>query len=75
MAYKATEEILKKIGDDEPIFVLRANDKLAPGIVASWVWEALDAGVFREKVAEVEKLIDQMEAYQKANPDRVKLPD
>lgn len=75
MSYKSTDETLKKVGDDEPIFVLRGNDSLAPAIIASWVWEALEAGVSHEKVAEVEHLIDVMEAYQKAHPDRVKIPD
>jgi hypothetical protein len=27
---------LTKAADDEPLFVLRANDELAPGIVEAW---------------------------------------
>ncbi len=35
MGIKATDETLKKVKDDEPIFVLRAQDKLAPNIIRS----------------------------------------
>lgn len=34
---KHTSQCLRKAGDDEPIFVLRANDPTAPEIVAAWV--------------------------------------
>ena len=30
------DSCLNKAGDDEPIFVLRANDEAAPGIVGAW---------------------------------------
>ena len=36
MATKLTDSCLQKVGDDEPIFVLRAQDMLAPGIVRAW---------------------------------------
>ncbi len=36
MAYKQTCPTLAKVGDDEPIFVLRAQDDLAPTIIRVW---------------------------------------
>ena len=36
MAYKHNDVCLEKAGADEPIFVLRSTDKLAPIIVEHW---------------------------------------
>jgi len=37
MAYKATCPTLKKIADDEPMFVLRAQDESAPTTILAWI--------------------------------------
>lgn len=37
MATKHTSPCLQKAADDEPIFVLRAQDKTAPAIIRKWV--------------------------------------
>ena len=37
MAYKNTDEILKKIKDDEPIFILRGQDKSSPKQIMDWI--------------------------------------
>jgi hypothetical protein len=34
---KANNETLRKVNDDEPIFILRAQDNTAPGIVLQWI--------------------------------------
>jgi len=36
MATKHTAVCLQNAGDEEPIFVLRAQDELAPGLVRDW---------------------------------------
>lgn len=36
MAFKKTCPTLKKVGDKEPIFVLRAQDITAPAVVQFW---------------------------------------
>ncbi|HVK55886.1 MAG TPA: hypothetical protein VM532_12765 [Burkholderiales bacterium] len=36
MATKHTSTSLKKAGDDEPIFVLRAQDIMAPTLIRQW---------------------------------------
>lgn len=36
MGFKKTDQCLAKVADDEPIFVLRAKDLLAPQVVRFW---------------------------------------
>lgn len=59
---------------NEPIFVLRAQDIIAPEIVREWAFRAKKAGAPREKVDEARRLADQMEDWQIEN-DRRKVPD
>lgn len=50
---------LNKAADDEPIFVLRANDPIAPAVVRFWA--AMAEGVHEEvKRREAWKLAEQM---------------
>lgn len=65
---------LLKAGDDEPIFVLRAKDSLAPEIVREWVKLAKLCGKTPpEKLAEAEELAVKMEKWGEQNESR--LPD
>lgn len=81
MATKYTDTCLQKAADDEPIFVLRAQDLLAPGVVRHWAElycitqhgseHLLTAGDCTDpKVREALALADKMEQW----PTR-KLPD
>lgn len=63
-------DCLKNLKPDEPYFILRAQDVLAPGIVRRWATLAAEAGVNPAKVAEAERIAYDMERYQ----DR-KVPD
>lgn len=63
----------EKAADDEPVFVLRAQDMLAPEIVREWAYRALVAGTPIEKVQEARKCADEMENWQIANSK--KTPD
>lgn len=62
---------LNKAADDEPIFVLRANDEIAPQIVREWasLYRArkADAGELtperENKYREAMQLANQMEAW------------
>jgi hypothetical protein len=67
---KHTSTCLQKAGDDEPIFVLRAQDKLAPEIVHLWVNVAKIVGVNPTKIAEAEQIALAMARWPKR-----KLPD
>lgn len=73
MATKREELIsgcLARAADDEPIFVLRAQDRLAPFVVRYWAAQAEKWGTPREKLDEALALAAQMEAW----PNR-KRPD
>ncbi len=52
-----------KAADDEPIFVLRAQDGIAPMVVRMWADMAEYLGVSEEKVEEARLLADQMEEW------------
>ena len=59
-----------KIGPDEPIFILRAQDTIAPGTVRDWARGAKMRGASVAKVHEAEALADAMEEWPKRkDPD------
>lgn len=64
---------LGKAADDEPVFILRAQDKLAPDIIREWanrLYQADPTSATVKKRDEARILADQMEAW----PNR-KIPD
>jgi hypothetical protein len=71
MALKSNDSCLQKAAEDEPIFVLRAQDTLAPELVREWADRAEDAGTPSEKVEEARDLARQMEDWQAANTSKV----
>jgi hypothetical protein len=58
MAFKQTCSTLKKVGDDEPIFVLRAQDESASMAVAYWL--RMNPQLSVERKAEAERCIEAM---------------
>lgn len=59
-----------KAADDEPIFVLRAQDMLAPALVRQWAVQAEERGCPAAKIAEARALADKMDNWAKRkNPD------
>lgn len=50
-------------GSEEPIFVLRGQDKAAPATVRAWAAIADALGAPPEKVAEARAIADAMEAW------------
>ncbi len=63
MAFKDSCPTLAKVAADEPIFVLRAQDKLAADTVCYWICEAEAAGVDQEKLIEAQKCAIKMRAW------------
>lgn len=64
----------RRIPSDEPLFIIRAQDKLAPAAIRAY------ARLLREKkltkaATAVGKYAREVEAWQKAHKERVKLPD
>lgn len=75
---KHTDPCLAKAGDEEPIFVLRAQDCLAPGLVRLWAamvtrehMEGAPGELPTEKLTAALKTALQMEAWQRANGSKV----
>lgn len=64
MATKHTDTCLQKAGEAEPIFVLRAQDQLAPIVVRKWVELARKAGTPGAKLDEALSLANAMEEWQ-----------
>jgi hypothetical protein len=75
MPSQCCKDTWEKIPDDEPVFILRAKDELAPYVLGEWITNALEHGVNADKVEGAERHLEEFQAFQKANPDRVKLPD
>jgi len=67
---EAIEARLTSIYGDEPIFVLRAQDILAPEIVREWAHRARVSKVNAQKVVDAQNIADAMEEWQvKKIPD------
>ena len=58
---------------DEPIFVLRAQDALAPQTLNLYALQATFKGVSKEKIQSVRDVAEAMRAWQQIHPP--KLPD
>lgn len=57
---------LNKARAEEPLFVLRAKDPLAPAVVRTWANNAEATGAHEpEKIAEARALADAMDEYRK----------
>lgn len=64
-----------KAAEDEPLFVVRAQQRFAPEYVELWANQAEVMGASTEKVASARQVAEDMRAWQKANQDKVKIPD
>ena len=59
------DSCFNKAADDEPIFVLRAQDKLSPQLIRLWAYMAeLTGEVPEEKTKEAYHLASQMERWE-----------
>jgi hypothetical protein len=62
---------LAKAASDEPLFILRAKDALAPGIVRVWVHYARSSGTPESKLREALELAERMERWQAEHGKKV----
>ena len=60
---EAIEYLTNKIPDDEPVFVLRAQDALAPDLVEVWAIRAGSAGCNHDKVLAAHACADEMRRW------------
>lgn len=67
-------EFLKKLPPDEPVFILRAQDMTAPGIIEVWA-DNIDGinGKRTPKTVEARSFAKEMRHWQASHPS--KLPD
>lgn len=77
-AYANGEGTLARIGDDEPIFILRAQDRYAAKAVARWAEQqtavSYPGSASREKALQARGIAAEMEAWRAAHGDG-KVPD
>ena len=71
--YDRIQDPQKLIPEDEPVFLLRAQDKFAPKLVALWALLAVEDGVDIKMVKMVRNHAEEMNAWQKVNG--AKTPD
>jgi hypothetical protein len=78
MGYKSNDPCLEKVGSDEPIFVLRAQDKFAPILVRLWAdlvrLQSGDSSPGNKKAMGALFLADEMKVWQ-ARTGKAKFPD
>lgn len=60
---KDPKSCLNKAADDEPIFVIRANDPLARKVVQHWAALALERGLHEDKIDAAFRFANTMEAW------------
>lgn len=76
MPRQLDREYFETIPDDEPVFILRAQDKIASVIVEYWLELAYDFGVKAEKLVKVkDKHLIPMIRFSQNNPSKMKIPD
>jgi hypothetical protein len=63
------------IPDDEPVFVIRAADMLAPGAVRAYMNLAREQGMTPAYCDGIKAAAGVMAAWQREHPERVKVPD
>ena len=67
LAAAAGQGCLGRAAEDEPVFVLRAHDRAAPGAIRDWAARARRMGGSELKAAGAMDVALEMEAWQKAH--------
>ncbi len=75
MAASCCKETWQKIPDDEPVFILRGKDLLAPSIVVDWIEKAEEANVNSDKIQRAWEHYKAMIEFQAQHPSHCKIPD
>lgn len=73
--YNRIQDPEGKIGRDEPVFLLRAQDALAPDTLRYWAESLAAAGGDVRTVQRVRAWADKMDAWQRSGFGKMKLPD
>lgn len=73
MTKTEAREYVEKLREDEPCFILRAQDQLAPKIVLNWAASLYMLGGSADKIQNAHALAQRMEIWQRENG--AKVPD
>lgn len=69
--YDRIQDPLGKIPKDEPVFLLRASDKLMPMMLEAYIKGLREIGAHPDLIALTKSHLDFVIEYQKANPPKV----
>jgi hypothetical protein len=69
--YNRIQDPENKIGQDEPVFLIRAQDEAGPTAVREWAYEALKRGASVEIVKTALDHAKKMERWQSLNISKV----
>ena len=76
MLPKKTKKIIDEVTKtDEPIFIIRANDKISIEILFSYLAKAAKAECDKEFLEDILNVIQNFQSYQQVNKNKIKLPD
>lgn len=73
--YDRIQDLANLIPADEPVFLIRCKDKVAPTVVLMWALLAEQAGAGDDIVASARRHAQRMMDWQDANAGKVKIPD
>jgi len=71
--YNRIQDPEHRIPEDEPVFLIRGQDKLAPSVIRSWALEAREFGVDSDMVHTAEQWALEVEKWQETH--LTKFPD
>jgi len=75
MPKECCKDTWQRIPDDEPVFIIRGKDKLAPRAILAWLDAAREAGVNVDKLTRAEEHLVAVIEFQEQHPERCKIPD
>lgn len=70
--YNRIQDPAKKIGEDEPVFLIRSQDVFAPRVIAFWA-DLVDQAGGEKKAEEIREFVEQIKDWQSKNS--TKIPD
>jgi len=68
------QSCLNRAADDEPVFVLRAKDPLAPTAIIEWAESASNQGLHADKIREALACADAMQQWREKNVEYAAAP-
>jgi hypothetical protein len=72
--YNRIGDLIQKIPEDEPVFLIRGKDIVAPEVIRQWAWRAHEVGADEEIVMRALEWARHVEEWQTEN-ERIDIPD